>query len=610
MPWELADLGSQPALQCLQTALRTKRTLLVLDNFEQIVDAAPFIAELLAACPQLKVLATSRVRLHVYGEHEYTVEPLPVPDRSSVLPLKELIDYEAIQLFITRVQAFKPAFALTTDNARAIVEICARLDGLPLAIELAAARIRQFTAQTLAADLVQERGNPLPLLRSGPRDLPTRQQTLQNAIAWSYDLLTPTKQQLFRRLAVFVGGWTLDAAAAVCDLDRGLGLDVLDEMQVLLGQSLVRQEQGLDGKPRFTMLETIREYALEQLGTSGELEKLGQRHATFFLMLAEAAHKPQEVTWLARLEAEHPNLRAALAWSRTEAGGETGLRLAVAFSPFYTERGHLSEGRGWLTATVTQSEAGGSSGQNTRKHRLLRAQALNSIGVIASWQGDLAAAQSALEASLVLSRELEHSEEIASVLGHLGMLCQMQGEYERAGALLEQSLTLALEIGDTHCITWCHLFLGILMYSQGNARRASELWEESLIGFRARDDIWGMASAHSYLGMVMLDQDNYRQAKGHLMESLTRLWAFGDRWQLAFELELCARLAAQAQQQDGQPHGLRATRLLGAAEALRETLGTPRMSFQQASYQRGVAAARALHSTTQRSRGRGRPGVQ
>jgi predicted ATPase len=522
----LKDGGEQPLVERLSAYLHDRRPLLLLDNFEHILEAAPLLASLLSACRSLKLLVTSRAPLRLRGEREVEVAPLAVPDLQRPPSPDPDAQTAAVSLFVARARDVRPDFLMTPENAASIHEICVRLDGLPLALELAAARLKLLSPQVLLARL----GSRLQLLTGGARDLPARQQTLRDTIAWSYDLLTPAEQRLFAHLGVFVGGWTLEVAVAVCDGDGDLGLDVLDGMQALLDQSLVRQEQGLDGKLRFVMLETIREYALEQLGASGELEALGQRHATFFLTLAEAAHKPQDVTWLDRLEAEHANLRAALAWSQTEAGGETGLRLAVALRPFHSERGHLREGCGWVTAAVTQSEASEPSGQNTRKHLVLRAQALDCIGAVASWQGDLAAAQSALEASLVLSRELEHSEGIAGTLSKLGMLSQMQGEYERAGALLEQNLTLAREIGDILCVSWCQLFLGILMYSQGNVRRAVELWEESLIEFRASDQKWGMASIHSYLGMVMLDQGNGEQAKAHLRESLTQLWEFGDRW--------------------------------------------------------------------------------
>jgi len=592
----LKDAGAQPLVDRLSAYLHNRRLLLLLDNFEHVLEAAPLLATLLGACPSLKVLITSRAALRLRGEREVEVAPLAVPDLRQPPSMSPERQTAAVRLFVARVQDVRPNFMLTPENVASVSEICVRLDGLPLALELAAARIKLLSPQTLLARL----SSRLQLLTGGPRDLPERQQTLRATIDWSYHLLKLSEQRLLWRLAVFVGGWMLEDAAAVCDGESDLGLDVLDGMQALVGQSLVRQEQGLDGEPRFVMLETIREYGLEQLDASGELETLGQRHAAYFLALAEAAHRPQDVAWLDRLEAEHANLRAALAWSRTEASGDTGLRLAVALWAFYSARGHLSEGRGWLTVAVTQSQAGGLSGQNTRQHLLLRAQALDCIGAVASWQGDLAASQSALEAGLALSRELERSEEIIGTLSKLGMLSQMQGEYERAGALLEESLTLAKEVGDTHGISWCHLFQGILVYSQGNTWRASELWEESLIEFQARNDIWGMVSIHSYLGMVMLDQGDYGQAKAHLRESLTRLWEYGDRWQFAFGLELCARLAALAHQQEhGQLYGLRATRLFGAAEALRERLGAPRMSFQQASYQRGVAAARAqLDQTT------------
>ncbi len=309
--------------------MRDRRLLLLFDNFEHILDAAPLLATLIGTCPSLKLLVTSRAGLRLRVEREVEVAPLPVPDLKQ--PPNPEVQAAAVRLFVARAQDVRSDFKLTPENAASIHEICVRLDGLPLALELAAARTKLLSPQALLARLVSR----LQLLTGGPRDLPTRQQTLRDTIIWSYDLLTPIIQRLFRRLAVFVGGWTLEAAAAVCDGDGDLGLDVLDGIQALIDQSLVRHEQGLEGMPRFMMLETIREYALEQLGISGESELLGQRHATFFLSLAESAHRPQDVIWLDRVEAEHANLRAALAWSRTEAGGDTGLRLAVALWAFY-----------------------------------------------------------------------------------------------------------------------------------------------------------------------------------------------------------------------------------------------------------------------------------
>ncbi len=347
--------------------------MLLLDNFEQLVSAAPVVAELLAAAPHLHVLVTSRTALHLSGEHEFVVPPLPLPDLRDLPPLDRLAQSEAIRLFVERAQAVKSDFALTEENAAAIAAICHDLDGLPLAIELAAGRSKLLSPQVLLPRL----RNRLKLLVGGARDKPARQQTLHGTITWSYDLLDQGEKPLFRRLAVFVGGYTLAAAEAVCNADGDLEGDILDGVAGLVDKSLLQQEEQADGEPRFLMMETIREYALERLAASGEAEAMRQQHATFFLQLAEEAdpkvRSTEQATWYRRLEVEHDNLRAALHWTLEHQEVEIGLRLAGALWAFW--RQHLREGRSWLEQVLVQPGA--------RARTAARAKALLGAGALA-----------------------------------------------------------------------------------------------------------------------------------------------------------------------------------------------------------------------------------
>jgi predicted ATPase len=326
------ETGNRRLLDSLKDYLREKQVLLVLDNFEHVVAAAPVVAEVLAAAPRLSVLVTSRVALHLRGEKEVVASPLALPDPQRLPPLAVLSQYAAVELFIERALDVQPNFAVTNENAPAVAEVCYRLDGLPLAIELAAARIKLFAPQTLLARLEKR----LPLLTGGARDLPTRQQTLRNTIDWSYELLNAGEQTLFRRLAVFVGGCTLEAAQVICNVEGELAWDVVDGLAALLDQSLVQQGDGPDGEPRFTMLETIREYALEQLEAHSEADAVRRRHAEYYLALAETAQpqfqRAERYRWSERTESEHYNLRAALAWALEGGDVEIGGRLAVALA--------------------------------------------------------------------------------------------------------------------------------------------------------------------------------------------------------------------------------------------------------------------------------------
>jgi predicted ATPase/class 3 adenylate cyclase len=339
----VAESGEKQPEDALREFVRERELLLLMDNFEQVLEATPLLEELQAAAPRLKVLATSRAALRLYGEREFPVPPLALPDPAYPPPPERLTQYEAVRLFVERARAVKPDFSVTNENAPAVAEICVRLDGLPLAIELAAARIRLLPPRAMLARL----GSRLKLLTGGARNLPERQRTLRGAIEWSYELLTPEERTLFARLSVFAGGRTLEIIETICDPEGEL--DTLDGLESLLEKSLLRQEEGPGGEPRFVMLETIHEYAREKLEESGEAEEVRRRHAEHFLTLAEESYPelkgPDQLEWLERLEAEHDNMRAALSWALGRKEAEVALRLGGALWWFWWMRGHNSEGR-------------------------------------------------------------------------------------------------------------------------------------------------------------------------------------------------------------------------------------------------------------------------
>jgi predicted ATPase len=426
----IQEAGSRPLLERLEEYVRDAQ-LLLLDNFEHLLAAAPMLSALLAAGPQLTVLVTSRSVLHLSGEHVFPVPSLTVPDPTR-LPATEddlvstIAGYEAVRLFIARAAAARPDFTLTTENASAVAEICHRLDGLPLAIELAAARLKVLSPPALLARLA----HPLPLLTGGPRDLPARQQTLHATIVWSYDLLTPAEQTLFRRLAVFVGGCTPAAAEAVCTADGDHALAVLDGLGSLVDQSLLQPDADPEGEPRVLMLETIREYALERLEASGEADAWQRRHAAYYLALVEHLEQLMELVFpddphaepvaagaavtatVRRLEREQGNLRAALGWAVTGGEGELALRLAGALDSFWAMSGSLSEGRRWLE----QSLACGAAAPDPA-----RAKALYALARLAQLQTDQPAALRAHEESLSLYRQLGERHGIARGLSSLDL---------------------------------------------------------------------------------------------------------------------------------------------------------------------------------------------
>jgi predicted ATPase len=345
-------VGVQPLAERLEDYLHERRLLLILDNFEQIPEAAPAVTRLLAGAPDLKVLATSRAHLGLYGEHEFPVPPLTLPDLERPPPLERLTQYEAVELFVERAQAVKPDFSITNQSAPALAEICVRLDGLPLAIELAATRIKMLPPKAMLDRL----GSRLKLLTGGARDLPERQRTLRATVEWSFALLDEGEQVLFGRLALFSGGRTLEAIEAICNAEGDLPLDTFEGISSLLDKSLIRQEEGPNGEPRFVMLETVHEFAREKLQGSGEAEEIKRTHAQYFLTLAEEAppelRGSNQLEWLEKLEAEHDNMRAAFSWALEREEAEVALKLGGALSWFWSVRGYQSEGRRWLEAAL------------------------------------------------------------------------------------------------------------------------------------------------------------------------------------------------------------------------------------------------------------------
>ncbi len=402
---------------------------MLIDNFEQVTAAAPRLSELVAACPYLKVLVTSRAVLHIRGEHEFPVAPLALPDPEHPLDSETLSQYAAVALFLQRAQAIKPDFQITAANAPAIAAICVRLDGLPLAIELAAARIKLLPPQALLARLEHR----LQVLTSVSQDVPPRQQALRSTLAWSYDLLSPQEQRLFRRLSVFVGGCRLEAAEAVCT--PGLQLSVLDGVASLIDKSLLHQTEQGEQEPRIAVLETVREYGTECLITSGEAFVIQQAHAAYYLALAEQAEPHLTTTnlsvWLALLEQEHDNLRTALQWLMEAEEKEMALRLSGALWRFWWVRGQVTEGRNLLEQALTVSDGCKAS---------VRAKALSAAGTLTGLQGNFEQAEALCREGLALSRELEDADGIVTSLRMLGYVAMEQSNYAAARTLLEDVL--------------------------------------------------------------------------------------------------------------------------------------------------------------------------
>jgi predicted ATPase len=526
---EIREERGRPLLEVLKDNLASRRVLLLLDNFEQLLPAAPQLSELLEACPDLKLLTTSRSALRLRWENVMPVPPLAVPSLASPLGPDNLAQYAAVTLFVQRAQRVDPHFRLTDANAAAVAAICVRLDGLPLAIELAAARSRVLPPEALLSRL----GRRLDVLAGSNQDQPVRQRTLRAALDWSYELLPGPEQVLFRRLAVFVGGFALGALAEVCDSDGRLGIDALEGVESLVDKSLLRQERGTTegDEPRFGMLETIREYALERLAESGERELIRRRHAEYYLAgsavpIAEMKMS-QQTLWLRSLEAEHDNLRAALAWCLDAHEPELGLSAAGLLSWFWIVRGYVAEGRRQLTALMALAGPGPTA---------LRAEALRVIGSLALHQTDYSGARALFEESLTIRRELGNSADLLSPLSSLGAVAMQQGHYATAEAYFEEALTIQQAIDDPVGVAESLNSLANLAHERGDLARARELYQRALVlqqagGVHYREDV----VLHN-LGVVAQEQGERQEARQHFQDSVAIKRVLGDTPGLSLSL--------------------------------------------------------------------------
>jgi predicted ATPase/serine/threonine protein kinase len=614
----IRETGNQSPKEALNDhlALLQQPTLLLLDNFEHLVTAAPLIANLVSAGQKLKIVITSQSPLRVYGEQEFPVPPLALPNPRVMPPLDVLEKLAAIALFVERAQAVKRDFALTQENANAVATICTRLDGLPLAIELAAARVKLLSPALIQARLE----SCLSLLTGGARDLPTRQQTLRGTIDWSYGLLNQAEQKLFRRLSVFTGGCTFEGVEAVCDTKADLGLDVLDGMSSMLDKGLVRQLNAANEEARFVMLSTIREYALERLREGPDESATRRAHAAFCIVLAEESSESDSVQsqWMARFELDHDNFRAALEWLTQTADADWGLRLGTALFRFWETGEYLTEGRDRLTALLQlpikaahsqlRSRAlfaagvlAGEQGDYTGAQVMMQASldtsravqdnhciavALNALAVNARDRGELGTASSLFEESLSVWREMGDSVAAARAISNLANIVKLQGDYARANSLYDECLNIFRGLGDGSGIAWSLNYKGDVAYEQSDLEAARSLYEQSLAAFRQLSDHWGIASVLSDLGNMSRDQGRYAESQPLYAESLRHFQQLGHKRGIARVLESLA-VSAAAQ---GDPEF--ALSMAGAAAALRQGLRAPLTPVEQAKLETSLAKAR------------------
>jgi predicted ATPase/transcriptional regulator with XRE-family HTH domain len=597
------EVAGRSPMEQAAVALRGKRLLLVLDNVEHVAAAAADVAVLLQHCPGMTALATSRAALHIGGEWQYPVEPLSLPDLAHIPDAGEAARSAAVRLFVQRAQELMPSFALTDANAPVVAAICRRLDGLPLALELAAARVKLLGPSALLARL----DAMLPLLAGGPRDLPARQRTMRLAITWSYDLLDVGERMFLRRAAVFRGGWTVEAAEAVCVAPLGaqsLRDDVLTALSAAVDHSLVVVEESATGEPRFRLLETVRAYALERLAEAGEETAVRQAHLTWCLALAEEATDrlfgPAQVQWLALLAAEHDNLRAALEWARDRRDVASGLRLTAALARFW-RRSHLAEGWGWMEAFLEMDDA------HDPVPPALRATALHVAALLAAGLRDyrravalseeslalcsavgdarraadvriglseaLAAleqydrAETLCEEALAACRQLGVRRGVAAALGHLAMVAQRRRDHARAITLYEECLATFRELRDVRAVAEVANELAELARLCGDAVRAATLLEESIAINRDLGDRQHEASALGMMGRLEADRGDLARAVSLLTEALDLFQALRDVIGGAWCLERVAGVVRMAAAPE------RAARLLGAAAALRDDAG-------------------------------------
>jgi len=620
---------SDTILTAIKQRLRSIRALIVLDNFEHLLEAAPTIADILSAAPSLTILATSREGLCIYGEHCFEVGPLPVPSATPHLSTSHVADNPAIALFTARAQAAQHTFALTDANVHAVAAICQRLDGLPLAIELIAARSIGLTPHEMVAQLNQS----LSILATGSRDRTARQQTLSGAIQWSYELLTAVEQQIFDDLSVFTGGCTFEAAAAVVGSEQ----DVQGSFNTLITlrqKSLLQHQEDEEGIGRWAMLETIRSYAWKRRAACERVQELQRRHAFYYLAQAETAEPllrtAEQDMWLERLARDQPNIRAALQWSIEAQDLEIAGRLGVSLWRFWYMRGQLREGRRWLDLicklfahTAHEPDATGQA-----VARGLHAKVFSALGALASLQGDYAAVHPLLEGSLAQHRTEGDLTAVATTLNTMGNSIAFQGEYSRAQVYYEESLALWQALGNTagiatvtgnlgqmakergnldqaeplflaclaawqrcgntHGIINVQLNLGEIALLRGEWLRAQRLFETCLSQFCAHSDTPQFAYAQYQLGVASYYQGHLACAQRLLHESLALLHNIGDQVNIARILECLAAIAT------AWGYGRQAPWLYGAAEVLRERLSTPLPYVYRSWYEQTIEASRSL----------------
>ena len=583
----LKESGNRPMAARLRRFLQHKQLLLVIDNFEQIVTAAPQLEEILAGCPRLVMLVTSREILHLPAEREFRVRPLPLPSLRHLPGVESLARYAGVALFVERAQAANPAFRLTAENAPAVARICHDLEGLPLAIELAAARVKMLSVSQIAARL---NDRFTLLVRTGSSAGEQRHRTLRAALDWSYDLLSPQEQALFRHLAVFAGGFTLESAEAVHA--QGPSLDPLSQ---LVDKSLAQVEpgDGTEEETRYSLLETIREYACEKLEGAGEAEAAGQRHMTFFVRLAEEA-EPQlkgaaQIAWAARLEREQDNLWAAASWSRShEADAAGACRLAGAMAWFWRMlRGNPSEWRGWCEEILVARRG--------LDHSTVRARALLGVGTVALLQGDFQTARALAEESVGLWDELRDQPGLAHALNLLALVQHAHNLNEEAKVLYERSLAIRREIGDGWGMAQTLNNLATLAETRGDLVGAAACYRESLAHARASGDRRLIGLILIGLASVTAKQGDCQAAGKLYAESLATAQEMGDKWLAPQSLDGLAKVIASLAGET--PRGVfqveRAVRLWGAADGLREAAGTTIWPGDRAEYDVLLAAARS-----------------
>jgi predicted ATPase/serine/threonine protein kinase len=560
---ESADL---PLVQAIAEHLRGRgRTLLFMDNFEQVSAAATLIQQLLDACPELTVLVTSRQGLRIYGEQEFPVPPLPLPAPGALFSTATLMECPSIGLFVQRAAAGKPGFALTPKNAAAVVEICCRLDGLPLAIELAAARVKILPPAELLARIER----PLELLTGGARDLPERQQTLRQAIKWSYDLLTPPEQKLFRRLSVFAGGCTLEAAEAVCNTSEDLAVDVLEGVTALVDNSLLVQRVSEEREPRFLMLETFRQYGREQLIAHGEDAATRKAHAAYMLVIAEEEHlemaPAEREAWLRCCDVEHDNFRVATHWLISSGDVEWAVRLGAALFRFWEQRDHLTEGRETLSRVLDMPGAAA----RTRP----RARAIYCASLLADIQADFDVAYQLGREAYEIYRDLGDTQGIATASIVMAFQAQRRGRYAEAVSRFMETVSLWTQLGDVTAVDLAKTNMAHAAKLGGDYDTARQLLEDVGASARARGDVRGFAGALNGLGEVAASQGDHAAARRYHHESLVRYRESDDRWGMARVLTDLANIDLQAEDYARADSWLK--------EALR--------AFRELGHQRGVA---------------------